>query len=371
MVFIGNLGVGKSSVVEALETVQIACTGGPGRADRAMQRWNGIEHASNKSASRPGGNPKPISIELAGVLSPTNPHEGHKHKDAKAAFSVEFSVDGDISELNYSRRATLPKAKRDLYVPDIRVRELMPSLQEEQIVASLEQEFEHAWQFLFANPDQMGRPQPAQSLASPKLLQRDASNIAAYIRRIYERDRNCYETLICAMRQVVPYATTFSHEQTGELIRQDYITLTESDFKVPGWLISTGTLRVLAILACLHNPDPPRLLVIEELENGLDPRTLGLVLSEIQDAVESGRTQVIVTTHSPYLLDQVPLEYVVTVESQDGSPVFNRPAGDAALVKWREDFSNGRLFTVGKLWGGSKVECVRGWGSVGCGSGFQ
>ena len=50
---------------------------------------------------------------------------------------------------------------------------------------------------------------------------------------------------------------------------------------VPGWLLSTGTLRILALLACLRHPDPPPLLVVEEIENGLDPRTIHLLVEEI------------------------------------------------------------------------------------------
>ena len=44
------------------------------------------------------------------------------------------------------------------------------------------------------------------------------------------------------------------------------------NFEVPGWLLSTGTLRIVALLACLRHPKPPPLLVVEEIENGLDPR---------------------------------------------------------------------------------------------------
>ncbi|HKV39440.1 MAG TPA: AAA family ATPase [Blastocatellia bacterium] len=48
--------------------------------------------------------------------------------------------------------------------------------------------------------------------------------------------------------------------------------LSEGKFRVPGWVLSQGTLRPLALLALLRHPMPPPLIVIEEIENGLDPR---------------------------------------------------------------------------------------------------
>lgn len=69
--------------------------------------------------------------------------------------------------------------------------------------------------------------------------------------------------------------------------------------------VSDGTLRVLAILAALHDPDYPAVLLIEELENGLDPRYLGRLARRILARLEQRQdTQVIVTTHSPVLVGE-------------------------------------------------------------------
>src|SRR5262249_24921277 len=132
----------------------------------------------------------------------------------------------------------------------------------------------------------------------------------------------------------------------SELERAVYLQLTERDFKVPGWLLSTGTLRILAILALLRHPEPAPLIFIEEIENGLDPRTVNLLVDEIQGAIESGRTQVVVTTHSPYFLHLVPLESVILVERVDGHPTFTRPAVKQDLQEWAKRFAPGQLYTM-------------------------
>jgi len=76
-----------------------------------------------------------------------------------------------------------------------------------------------------------------------------------------------------------------------------------------------------------------------------------MLISEIRSAVESGQTQVIVTTHSPYLLDQLTLSHLVLVERdpKSGAPTFKRPAEDKALVEWAKKFAPGALYSMGTL----------------------
>ena len=100
-------------------------------------------------------------------------------------------------------------------------------------------------------------------------------------------------------------------------------------------MLSTGTLRVLALLAMLRHPEPPPLVVVEEIENGLDPRSIHLLVEEIRTAVLTGVTQVVLTTHSPYLLDLLKLDQLVLVaRDESGEPRFHRPADDAKLAEW-------------------------------------
>jgi predicted ATPase len=63
---------------------------------------------------------------------------------------------------------------------------------------------------------------------------------------------------------------------------------------------SDGTLKLLAYLAVLHDPDPPQLIGIEEPENHLHPRLLPELAEECRNV--SSRTQLMVTTHSPFFV---------------------------------------------------------------------
>ena len=90
--------------------------------------------------------------------------------------------------------------------------------------------------------------------------------------------------------------------------------------------------------------------MIEEIENGLDPRSIHLLVEEIRTAVLTGLTQVVLTTHSPYLLDLLRLDQLVLVaRNAAGEPRFHRPASDASLIGWAKEFAPGRLYTMGSL----------------------
>ncbi|OAD19104.1 hypothetical protein THIOM_005279 [Candidatus Thiomargarita nelsonii] len=58
--------------------------------------------------------------------------------------------------------------------------------------------------------------------------------------------------------------------------------------------------------------------MIEEIENGLEPRTIHLIVEEIRNVVESSKTQIIVTTHSPYFLDLLRLEHIFKLYIRNG-----------------------------------------------------
>ena len=75
--------------------------------------------------------------------------------------------------------------------------------------------------------------------------------------------------------------------------------------EVPAESASDGTLRFLAMLAALLGEDAGGLYFFEEIENGLHPSRLHLLVDLIERQTARGRVQVIATTHSPDLLSMV------------------------------------------------------------------
>lgn len=360
-VFIGNNGVGKSSLVEAIETMRDIATDG---LDAAMQRWRGFEHVWNKARE----------------------HKIVERADCRSAFNHPLTFRAEWKWLDqlfrFSQSIALGPGGNSLFIQDEQVSKQKASLRlhwarndqgkvssrhgkdEPRPAPDLISTFADGesmfkkfawdafdrWQFLMLNPERIGQPTPQQRAGASVRLARDGANAAEYLEEIRRLDLDAFAGLVDAVRYVLPYTVDLQPALTSEIQRDFYLKLKQESFDVPGWLLSTGTLRIASLLACLRHPKPPPLLVIEEIENGLDPRTLHLVVEEIRAAIQAGTTQVILTTHSPYLLDLLDLSHIVVVERVDGQPTFHRP-DEAELAQWTKSFSPGRLYTMGRLTG--------------------
>lgn len=77
---------------------------------------------------------------------------------------------------------------------------------------------------------------------------------------------------------------------------------------IPAKFASDGTLKMLAYLIVLYDPNPPQLIGIEEPENHIHPRLLTGLAEECSEA--SARTQLMVTTHSPFFVNGLKPEAV-------------------------------------------------------------
>lgn len=371
--FIGNNGSGKSSVIEALATYQAIIRDG---LDAAMTQWVSFEHVRNHATTRrmwtapksAGDRPRetePMSFQFA-LRSPTD----RQRKLAYLGMDISAGQGGNELFIAQERlRVGTYKVTRDARGGVHSPQKDLPNVLDDgeslittsprrrglaEINAAAIAEEILGWQFLLLQPEKMGSPRPQQRAGGRVRLVRDGSNIAEYLRDIQRLDDKnktaVFQGIVDGLRYVLDYASDLKPKLTSELERSVYLELTEGKFVVPGWLLSTGTLRILALLSVLRHPQPPPLLVIEEIENGLDPRTIHLMVEEIRNAVESGRTQVIMTTHSPYLLNLLRLEHIVMVErDESGEPKFRRPADDKQLKSWAESFAPGELYTMGRL----------------------
>ena len=222
-------------------------------------------------------------------------------------------------------------------------------LSSKSILGTYLKDYIESWQILNFAPPSMGNPGPQTRTRGGIQMNKSGSNLAEYLLDFRARDLVAFDGLIETLKYVLPYASDIQPALTSEIERTAYLQLSERDFKVPGWLMSAGTLRILAMLAVLRHPTPARLILVEEIENGLDPRTIRLLIDEIQRTVESGRSQVILTTHSPFLLDSIPLQSIVLVDRIENQTTFTRPGDTQEVQKWAESFSPGQLYTMDRL----------------------
>lgn len=78
--------------------------------------------------------------------------------------------------------------------------------------------------------------------------------------------------------------------------------LQETGQLYPAKILSDGTLRFAALTAAFFQLDMPKILLIEEIENGIHPSRLRLLVELLKQQTRSGRVQVFATSHSPVVL---------------------------------------------------------------------
>ena len=107
---------------------------------------------------------------------------------------------------------------------------------------------------------------------------------------------------------------------------------------------SDGTLKMLAYLLVLHDPEPSAFIGIEEPENQLHPRLLFELGEECRQA--TARTQMLVTTHSPFFLNAMrPEEVRVLYRDDEGYTQVKLVSEIAGIKELIEEGAN-----LGNLW---------------------
>lgn len=151
--------------------------------------------------------------------------------------------------------------------------------------------------FLDLAPDAMRQP----SLPGQTILGDRGENLSSVLQAIAVEERS-KKALLEWIKELTPLDVVnfeFIPDQTGKVL----VTLVESGgFKTSAYSASDGTLRFLAMIAALLGPSTARFYFFEELENGIHPTRLYLLLQLIEQHVARGSVQMVATSHSPQLL---------------------------------------------------------------------
>lgn len=156
------------------------------------------------------------------------------------------------------------------------------------------------------------------------------------------------------IREVLPGARSVSVARYDK--RRGYVELKERMISrggrkihpIPSWLLSEGTRRLVTLFGLLAVRPRPSLIAVEEIENGLDPWTLNEVFRELREAAEDG-VQILLTTHSPFLLDHVTPEEILRVQRRHGNTTFKRVSDFETILKYKDVVAPGAMYLSGFL----------------------
>ncbi|MEU2620828.1 AAA family ATPase [Streptomyces sp. NPDC007157] len=184
-------------------------------------------------------------------------------------------------------------------------------------------------------------------------LSSSADNLASFLFLLSE-NTTLWERLVDDARSVLPQLADIEFASVGGRADQVSINLVERGLRraTPLADASYGTVRLLGLLALLYDPSPPALTCIEEIDHGLHPQALQLIVNRLREA--SALTQFIVATHSPALTDRLQPEEIVICE-RDGEGASLIPAINTdevrAIVEESGDLPLGELWFSGVLGG--------------------
>lgn len=188
----------------------------------------------------------------------------------------------------------------------------------------------------------MKRPSPAHD---HEVLRPDASNLAAFLAQLKEAEPETLDLITRTIRLVVPTFREFRFARSKANGDEQMMQLLwmERDHEYPLHLsqLSDGSLRFICLTTALLQPTPPATILIDEPELGLHPAAIMLLASLFKQAAT--RTQVIASTQSPLLLNQLEPDDIIIVDREEGATVLKRLDSDA-LSEWLSEFA------IGELW---------------------
>lgn len=197
------------------------------------------------------------------------------------------------------------------------------------------------WRFYHLVPQLMKELNPT---GSGEVLEPHGRNLSAWLMVLQTRYPEAFSRIDEVARDVFPelqgLLTWPTQQGTVHLASQEHGLIRP----VNVWQMSDGELSFLALLSLIYSPDElaAPLYCIEEPENHLHPRLLSVlvkILRQVRLEFESKdeAAQLIITTHSAHLVDQMSLDEILWVEKRNGETLVTRPVDKSHLRKLIED----------------------------------
>jgi len=188
-------------------------------------------------------------------------------------------------------------------------------------------------------------------------LRGDAGNIAAFLYDLkHKNDGKSYQDIVNAVKLVIPFFEDFRLDKRkqgqAEQVKLSWKQI-GSDYPMQPYHLSDGSIRFICLATALLQPYPPSTIIIDEPELGLHPEAIGILAELLK--IAATRTQVIVATQSPLLLDQFSIEDIIIARRKDGASTFERLKKED-YTSWLENYSVGELWTKNVIEGGTVHE---------------
>lgn len=187
--------------------------------------------------------------------------------------------------------------------------------------------------------------QPCSPL-TPKRFVPDGSNLPLALREL-QKDPARYRQWLAHVQTALPEIQAIEVQERQE-DRHLYLEVAyQTGTRVPSWLVSDGTLRLLALTLIAYLPSEGSIYLIEEPENGLYPRAVEAVYQSLSSVYDN---QVLVASHSPIFLSLAKLEQILCFgKTPTGATDIIAGTQHPRLRDWRGEVNLSVLFASGVL----------------------
>jgi predicted ATPase len=345
-VFIGPNGSGKSNFVDALRFVRDAIVSGLDtaishrRGIRAIRRWSPrrpVDVAIALELIFPDGTQTIYGFELGS-------EKGGEYR-IKAEFCQTIQSNGteDGFEVREGNIVRFPKALE------------LPTPPEPQPVRFLLFPFlgtavaQQAWNFLrsigFYHPlPNAIRTSAYMPVIVPPPLLEHGENLPFVLRTLQQHHPDTFQQISEYLRSLVPGLKSLAPSKSGDMLEVKHGDENETFAELEFWQESDGTLRLLALLTAMYQQPPLYMLVIEEPELTVHPEALAVLVDLLIE--RSAYQQVIITTHSPDLLNCLPAETLRIVELEGGTTKIGPLSEEQKAVVEAKYFKMGDLLRI-------------------------
>ena len=186
-------------------------------------------------------------------------------------------------------------------------------------------------------------------------LSREGENLSLVVEYLYTEHPSVFSNILKKLKARIPGITQVESKQTEE--GRILLRFQDGAFEAPFLArhVSDGTIKMLAYLILLHDPEPHPLLCVEEPENQLYPTLLWELAEEFRSYTHRGG-QVFVSTHSPDFLNAAELNEVFWLQKEGGYTKIRRAREDKQVAAYmREGDQMGYLWKQGFFEGADPV----------------
>jgi predicted ATPase len=175
----------------------------------------------------------------------------------------------------------------------------------------------------------------------------DGSNLPWVVNDLWQRDRDRFLAWIGHIQTALPdlamIHTTLRPEDRHRYLMLEY----QGGLKVPSWMVSDGTLRLLALTLPAYIPDFQGIYLIEEPENGIHPKAVETVFQSLSSVYDA---QLLLASHSPVILGCAATKSVLCfAKNEDGATDVVSGPNHPRLKEWKGEANLGVLFAAGVL----------------------